>query len=818
MCIKTKQADNILEKFKVILKGKVFLVRAKELFTWTPTFLDCKESGYYSNNESLQGENLKHVGSQDDLQDLDVDSDVEGVASDSISSFSHPPGFIPVDLNSRQENIKKGDEINLGYDKVNLSDSSSSFSPSALVIPRWTFDPCQRTFQHEIVQKNDLIGGDYCNGEFDGGRLYAERHGSTFNQSSSRVFNNFITSSGLVDVNLEGYSFTWSHPSASKMSKLYRFLVSEGIIPYFPSLTALCLDRHLSDHRPILLRELSTDYGPTPFYHSWFKCDDFDAMVEQAWNSFSYSDANGLIRFKKKLQDLKKFIRSWVKDKKLQQAGVIHSIKSELIDIDKALDRGNVTDEILFKRMEMVQQLHDAKQMETRDNLQKSKIKWAIEGDKNSKYFHGIINKKRSQMSIRGIFTYGEWKTDPGAVKEAFKVHFADRFKQPINGRLKLNISFNNRLSTDQVVDLDRGVSRDELQAAVWDCRDNKSPGPDGFTFEFFRRYWRQILDGPFILNELLDWCKRKKKQAMIFKVDFAKAYDSVCWDYLLDVLHSLVVGPNGVRCIGGASNSCTKQHLGLVVLFMQKSVFDSLCDEGECMSRKHAWDDTIQKLHARLSNWKVKTLSIGGMEAIRQKFLWVLVLLWKDLKLHGCLGTKSWRLKCMLAIQFHMELSYLRELHVLKLRSLNVLFLAVCLTRKRYYFGYFKVGVYSLEASFQDLSRWKEWISDLSGDGKFRVKVARTKLDDVFLPSDLIATRWVKFIPIKAIFRKICRWWDLDWYDLHSFSDWLSWFSAIRLSSSLKLLLEGVFYTAWWHLWAYRNQSVFRKNLQRFL
>ncbi|GJZ58209.1 RNA-directed DNA polymerase, eukaryota, reverse transcriptase zinc-binding domain protein [Tanacetum coccineum] len=47
----------------------------------------------------------------------------------------------------------------------------------------------------------------------------------------------------------------------------------------------------------------------------------------------------------------------------------------------------------------------------------------------------------------------------------------------------------------------------------------------------------RQILHGPFILNELLQWCKMKKKHTMIFKVDFEKTYDSVWWDYLDDVL-----------------------------------------------------------------------------------------------------------------------------------------------------------------------------------------------------------------------------------------------------------------------------------------
>ncbi|GJW88814.1 RNA-directed DNA polymerase, eukaryota [Tanacetum coccineum] len=53
----------------------------------------------------------------------------------------------------------------------------------------------------------------------------------------------------------------------------------------------------------------------------------------------------------------------------------------------------------------------------------------------------------------------------------------------------------------------------------------------------------RQILDGPFILNDLIQWCKSKKKQAMIFKVDFEKAFDSVRWDYLDDVLKKFGFG-----------------------------------------------------------------------------------------------------------------------------------------------------------------------------------------------------------------------------------------------------------------------------------
>ncbi|GKC94321.1 RNA-directed DNA polymerase, eukaryota [Tanacetum coccineum] len=53
----------------------------------------------------------------------------------------------------------------------------------------------------------------------------------------------------------------------------------------------------------------------------------------------------------------------------------------------------------------------------------------------------------------------------------------------------------------------------------------------------------RQILDGPFIMNELIHWCKSKKKQTMIFKIDFENADDSVRWDYLDDVLNKFGFG-----------------------------------------------------------------------------------------------------------------------------------------------------------------------------------------------------------------------------------------------------------------------------------
>nr|GFC62776.1 RNA-directed DNA polymerase, eukaryota, reverse transcriptase zinc-binding domain protein [Tanacetum cinerariifolium] len=49
-----------------------------------------------------------------------------------------------------------------------------------------------------------------------------------------------------------------------------------------------------------------------------------------------------------------------------------------------------------------------------------------------------------------------------------------------------------------QVQDLECIVTYKEVKRADWDCGTNKSPGPDGFSFKFYRKYWTTIDDDVF--------------------------------------------------------------------------------------------------------------------------------------------------------------------------------------------------------------------------------------------------------------------------------------------------------------------------------
>lgn len=72
----------------------------------------------------------------------------------------------------------------------------------------------------------------------------------------------------------------------------------------------------------------------------------------------------------------------------------------------------------------------------------------------------------------------------------------------------------------------------------------------------------RQITDGPMIINELISWSKKLKSKMMIFKVDFKKAFDSINWNFLDNVMTQLGCGITWRNWIKGCFKSATASVL----------------------------------------------------------------------------------------------------------------------------------------------------------------------------------------------------------------------------------------------------------------
>nr|GEV46398.1 integrase, catalytic region, zinc finger, CCHC-type, peptidase aspartic, catalytic [Tanacetum cinerariifolium] len=124
----------------------------------------------------------------------------------------------------------------------------------------------------------------------------------------------------------------------------------------------LILDCHISGHKPILLKESHIDYGPTPFrfFHSWFLEQDLILVVEDSWNNDG-----------KEIRD--------------NDRRIFHD---SFLEIDSRLDKGEGRPTDAINRIRIFHDIGVSDDNISIDLAKKVKVKWAIEGDKNSKYFH----------------------------------------------------------------------------------------------------------------------------------------------------------------------------------------------------------------------------------------------------------------------------------------------------------------------------------------------------------------------------------------------------------------------------------------------
>ncbi|GKE02633.1 RNA-directed DNA polymerase, eukaryota, partial [Tanacetum coccineum] len=184
---------------------------------------------------------------------------------------------------------------------------------------------------------------------------------------------------------------------------------------------------------------------------------------------------------------------------------------------------------------------HDLDRISGMDLAQKAHSHWDIEVDKNTKYFHGLINQRRRQQMVKGVMIEGVWCSDLVKVKHAFFDFFKHKFQDHESNVVLTDIPKFSRLSDLDRLQLDKDTSVEEIKNAVWDCRSSKAPDYRpisliGLQYKIQAKLLAKRL-AEVIDKIVIKWYKKKNKKLMIFKVDFEKAYDSVSWSYLDYVL-----------------------------------------------------------------------------------------------------------------------------------------------------------------------------------------------------------------------------------------------------------------------------------------
>ena len=121
----------------------------------------------------------------------------------------------------------------------------------------------RRLLWEELFGLNSWWNVPWCvGGDFNVVRFPPERFGSTSFTAAMREFSSFIFEQGLIDIPLQGGSFTWSNSrEVVSKARLDRFLFSTDWEDKFPSVSQQHLPRLLSDHFPIVLEGGSFQRG-----------------------------------------------------------------------------------------------------------------------------------------------------------------------------------------------------------------------------------------------------------------------------------------------------------------------------------------------------------------------------------------------------------------------------------------------------------------------------------------------------------------------------------------------------------------------------
>ena len=126
-------------------------------------------------------------------------------------------------------------------------------------------------------------------------------------------FSDFISIHILIDLPLEGGTFTWSNSrEAASQSRLEKFLLSSNLEEHFSNNRQKRLHRLLSNHFPVLLEGENFHEGNHPFYFKniWLKAEGFVEKVRTWWESYHFQDSPSFW-IARKLKVLKLDVKKW---------------------------------------------------------------------------------------------------------------------------------------------------------------------------------------------------------------------------------------------------------------------------------------------------------------------------------------------------------------------------------------------------------------------------------------------------------------------------------------------------------------------------
>ena len=379
-----------------------------------------------------------------------------------------------------------------------------------------------------------IIGGDF-NLVLDPSRDYCN-YKNINNPKAREEVENMINDIELNDIwrdlNEDCRRYTWRRSTPFQQARLDFFLISDHVVTYVDDVDIAYGYR--SDHSMILLK---LKFGERS------RCQSFWKFNTSLLRDKSYLDEiNEEIRKVKDEYVVTPYARENLENIPLNELQLtipddlfldvlLMKLRSKTIsyasmkkrktneeenkleeDIRKLENKQNKTDEdnkVLCSKKEQLQIIREKR---IQGVLLRSRARWIAEGEKATKYFCSLEKRHYTSKNIcRLTDDKGNDITDQREILKEVETFYKDLYTKSNVDECEVNELVQDipKLDFEKAQELEGEILLEEASVALKNMKNDKSPGTDGFSAEFFKCFWSRI--GVFVVRALNDGYRKGK-------------------------------------------------------------------------------------------------------------------------------------------------------------------------------------------------------------------------------------------------------------------------------------------------------------------
>ncbi|XP_028556870.1 uncharacterized protein LOC114581249 [Dendrobium catenatum] len=325
-----------------------------------------------------------------------------------------------------------------------------------------------------------------------------KRGGKRFKLSQGpKEMKTFLANNDLHEVGFVGPKFTWCNNKQGPeciLERLDKCFINPAVVS---SSNLLCV-KHLacvaSDQCPIVLNLMvyHNKEKILRFEDVWAQNKASMAVVNKVWKKKYRGNAANILN--SKMKDSLKSLFYWSKSKMQNLLSLKNDLLFQIENLQKKeANEGCLSIDESWKLKALVGEFNSTLAKLDTWWKQRAKVKWMVEGDRNSKFFQSFASSRRNSNFISKIKNdVGEVVEEQKLIVNVFLKHFQDKWKLR-RCILEDRPSSWCCLNEDDKTALNKPFSIEEMEIVIKNSGNNISQGQDGITFSFFKAYWEII-------------------------------------------------------------------------------------------------------------------------------------------------------------------------------------------------------------------------------------------------------------------------------------------------------------------------------------